>query len=86
MVALLFNVYSTHTIGAVIGLILGFNLMPMILNQVLKNYGIVRMPIIIHYGGVFISLILSINVLNLYLKHRLLTVRLIAYVFNVEYL
>ncbi|MFE6078680.1 ABC transporter permease [Paenibacillus sp. NPDC057886] len=48
-------------IGAVMGIVVGVYVLPMLLEMVLSGYGIVHLPLILNWGGIILSACLSIG-------------------------
>lgn len=59
------STFTLALIGIVLGAIFGAYFIPIILNKLLINYGIVKMPIIMSYIGILICLVISLKVASL---------------------
>lgn len=58
--SILLGVLVLELIGAVLGTMAGIGLLPNLLNIVLSNYGIVKMPLVVNHLGVFFVVMIGI--------------------------
>jgi len=55
------GVVALALIGSMLGVIVGVYLLPLLLEKVLSGYGIVQIPLILNWGGIFLFACLSIG-------------------------
>lgn len=54
------GVAALSTIGAILGIVVGVYMLPILLEKVLSGYGIVQIPLILNWGGILLFACLSI--------------------------
>ncbi|WP_419890110.1 FtsX-like permease family protein [Paenibacillus xylanexedens] len=58
--SLTMGMFILSSVGAILGIFVGVYLLPLLLEMVLSGYGIVQLPLILHWGGMVLFTCLSI--------------------------